>query len=422
MGTNLGYSELMEKSPRESDDVYDYAYSLRNSIKRLDESNALSYGDKDLIRGFLDHLRAKRVSAGRLAKYAFTLRQLMEQLGVPIERAGRKDIERLSIWVQENGYSPHTITDFFFALKYFYKYVRSGNTDRDTPFPEEVRWLKVSQKANERKEPEFFNPTEVEKLIKTANRLRDKCMLSVAFELGLRPTELLLLNVGDITFDAKGARLRVRKGKTGERTLRVIPSASILARYLETHPLRHNPSAPLWVNESTNHKNERLTWTAWNRILKEVAEGAGINGKRIHHYLLRHGSATEAAKHFTDSELKILYGWTMSSRMPAVYVHLSARDIDPKLEQMYSGKPVEPIKPEFSPVLCARCGEKNTPGVRYCSKCGTPLDASELAKAALEMQGWMNDYESFKKQTTEKLSLQLAPGAQASSRVGPARS
>jgi site-specific recombinase XerD len=422
MGSNLGFTELMEKKGREPDDVYDYAYSLRNSVKRLDESNVLSDRDKELIRGFLEHLRAKRVSAGRLAKYAFTLRQLMEQLGVPIESAGRKEIEKLSIWVQEKGYSPHTITDFFFALKYFYKYVRSGNTDRDTPFPDEVRWLKVTQKANERREPEFFSPAEVENLIKSADRLRDKCMLSVAFELGLRPTELLLLNIGDIMFDAKGARLRVRKGKTGERTLRVIPSASILARYIETHPLRNEPAAPLWVNESTNHKNDRLTWIAWNRILKEVAQTAGVNGKRIHHYLLRHGSATEAAKHFTDSELKILYGWTMSSRMPAVYVHLSARDIDPKLEQMYSGKPVEPSKPEFSPVVCVRCGEKNTPGVRYCSKCGTPLDASELAKGALEMQAWMNDYESFKKQMTERLTSQPAQEGQASSAAAPARS
>lgn len=95
----------------------------------------------------------------------------------------------------------------------------------------------MTQKANERKEPKFFSLAKVESLIKNASRLRDKCMLSVAFELGLRPTEPLLLNAGDITFDAKGARLRVRKGKTGERTLRVIPSASTLARYLETHLL-----------------------------------------------------------------------------------------------------------------------------------------------------------------------------------------
>jgi site-specific recombinase XerD len=181
MGTNPGFTLLGVKNHKEEDDVYDYAYALRNSLKRLDGSEILSDGDKELIREFLEHLRAKRVSTGRLAKYGFTIKRLTEHLGVPIRNAGRRDIERLSIWVQEEGYSPHTIQDSLFAIKYFYKFVRSGNTDHETPFPEEVRWLKVRQKANERKEPEFFTPAEVEALIKCASRLRDKCMLSVAF-------------------------------------------------------------------------------------------------------------------------------------------------------------------------------------------------------------------------------------------------
>jgi site-specific recombinase XerD len=414
MGTNPGFTELMEKR-KEVDDVYDYGYALRNSLKRLDESGILSEGDKDIVREFLEHLRAKRVSTGRLAKYGFTIRRLTEHLGVPIRSATRKDVEKLSIWVQEQGYSPHTIQDSLFAIKYFYKFVRSGNTDHETPFPEEVRWLKVRQKANEKKQPEFFTPNEVESLIKCATRLRDKCMLSVAFERGLRPSELLLLNVGDVTFDGMSARIRVRKSKTGERLLRVIATASLLGRYLESHPLKDNPGAPLWVNESTNHMNQRLTWTAWNRIMKEVAQKAGVNGKRIHHYLLRHGSATEAAKLFTDSELKVLYGWTMGSRMPATYIHLSARDIDPKLEQIYSGKPIEPAKPEFSPSICPRCGEKNSPGIRFCGRCGTPLEAGELAKATLEMQQWLRKYEELMKQMNAKLSSVPSRGDQVTS-------
>jgi hypothetical protein len=47
-------------------------------------------------------------------------------------------------------------------------------------------WLKVRRRAHERKEPEFFNSSEVQSLIKSATMLRDRCMLSVAFERGLR--------------------------------------------------------------------------------------------------------------------------------------------------------------------------------------------------------------------------------------------
>jgi hypothetical protein len=134
MGTNPGFTLLaVNIHKKEEYDVYDYGYALRNALKRLDESEILSDGDKELIREFLEHLRAKRVSTGRLAKYGFTIRRLTEHLGVPIRNATRKDIERLSIWVQEQGYSPHTIQDSLFAIKYFYKFVRSGNTDHETP-------------------------------------------------------------------------------------------------------------------------------------------------------------------------------------------------------------------------------------------------------------------------------------------------
>jgi hypothetical protein len=39
-------------------------------------------------------------------------------------------------------------SDYIFALEYFLKFVRFANTDRETPFPEEVRWLEAAQKIN----------------------------------------------------------------------------------------------------------------------------------------------------------------------------------------------------------------------------------------------------------------------------------
>jgi integrase len=68
----------------------------------------------------------------------------------------------------------------------------------------------------------------------------------------------------------------------------------------------------------------------WNRRLKHIARQAGIT-KRVFNHMLRHGSATRNAQFLTDSELKIMYGWAMGSKMPAVYVHLSGKDLDGKL-------------------------------------------------------------------------------------------
>jgi hypothetical protein len=46
------------KNHKEEDDIYECGNALRNSLKRLNESEILSDGDKELIREFLEHLRA----------------------------------------------------------------------------------------------------------------------------------------------------------------------------------------------------------------------------------------------------------------------------------------------------------------------------------------------------------------------------
>lgn len=130
----------------------------------------------------------------------------------------------------------------------------------------------------------------------------------------------------------------------------------------------------------------RLTWQSWSRILKQLAKDAGLGNKRIYNHLLRHSSATANAGFLTESELKLLYGWSGSSKMPAIYVHLHGKDLDGKLQAIYSGRQVEMPKRDFVPVICARCSEKNTPGFRFCSRCGTPLGQGELVQSS--KGGW----------------------------------
>jgi integrase len=264
--------------------------------------------------------------------------------------------------------------------------VRYGDTDKDTPYPEEVRWLRKTIKANERQDPLFFTDDEAKAMLAASSCIRDKAIIAVAHELGTRVGEELLLRVGDVQFDDAGALVHIRKGKTGTRRLRLISSVAYLAEYVASHPFRDDPDAPLWLSMSLNHLNEPLSWVACDRMIKAVAARAGVRKPRIHMYMFRHSSATRNAKFLTDSELKMMYGWTMSSRMPATYIHLSGGDLDQKYQAVYSGRHVEPPRPEFAPVICPRCSEKAAPGMKYCPKCASPLDQRDRARMAVQDQ------------------------------------
>jgi integrase len=386
-------------------DIYDYQYRLANAISLIQRSTKISARDKELIWNFDKMLQATNVSIGRRAKYLYHLKTIGENFGTRFEKAKRPDVETfVGSWLNTQNYKAQTRNDYIIILKRLFKFIRTGSVEREIPFPEEVRFLKSTIKANERELPEFLTPADVESMIGISDNQRDRAMLAVGFEAGLRASELLLLNVGDVSFDELGAIIMVRHGKTGSRRVRLISSAPILTQFLDVHPKKHDISAPLWPTESTNYRYERMSWQAWSERLKRIARDAGLPKRRIHNHMLRHGSATEAAKILKDSELKVRYGWSMTSKMASVYVHLSSQDLDAKLSQAYAGKVLKPMKPEFSPTKCIRCGEDNSPATRYCQKCGSPLDPAEIERAKLEPQMIQNKLETLEKVVANMLS------------------
>jgi len=414
------------------DDIYDYAYNLRNAVEKLQGDTKVRPEDRRLILAFLQHIKAKQVSVGRQAKYVWTLRRMALLMPVPFRRAKRRHIEEMVTRLGDHEitvkgprgvdvntgrhYSAATMSDFRMNMKVFMKFVRYGDTDKETPYPDEVKWLKEGVKRNERQEPLYFTDQEAEAMIQAAGKDRDKAFISLGHELGLRVSENLLLRVGDVQFDDFGALVHVRRGKTGSRTVRAIACVRYLADYLEKHSYRKDPNAPLWLTSSTNHIGEPLSWVGADRMVKEAGKRAGIQKQRMHMYMFRHGSATRNAKYLTDSELKLMYGWTMDSRMPSVYIHLSGGDLDQKYQQVYgSGRPVEPPKPSFAPTVCPRCGDKASPGMRFCPKCATPLDQAERAKAAAEEAQTRQEISELRRLVEKSLNPQASGEGQGSS-------
>lgn len=127
-----------------------------------------------------------------------------------------------------------------------------------------------------------------------------------------------------------------------------------------------------------------MSCIAASKLVKEAGAKAGIKKERCHMYMFRQGSATRNARFLTDAELRLMYGWSPNSKVPGRYIHLSGGDLDAKYLSVYArGKPVEPPKPEFAPVICPRCKEKASPGMMFCPRCATPLDQAERARLSV---------------------------------------
>jgi integrase len=244
-------------------------------------------------------------------------------------------------------------------------------------YPEEVSWIRTTMKnGNSRLPSEILTEEEIRRMAQVASSPRDRALVLVFYESGARVGELLPLKMKQVAFDDYGAVLLVR-GKTGDRRIRLVLSSPALANWINIHPLREDPEANVWLSLSTNNDGHPLGYRGLYKLFQELAAKAQIR-KKVNPHSFRHARATHLASKLTEQQLKMLFGWTQSSKMASVYVHLSGKDIDNALLELHGLTTQEKKESKLKVKVCPRCGEKNSPGGIYCRKCAFPIDAETM--------------------------------------------
>lgn len=328
---------------------------------------------------------------GRWAMLGFTLqsrlnmvsraRTLAHTIGKPFEAATRADLENHLSTLATRG-APTSFVTFKRFLKIFY---REMLTPGERAFPPVVAWISLKMPVGAGKLPRvILTPDEVASIAQACIHPRDRAIVMVLHDAAARPCELVSATVGDVELDSYGARLTLR-GKTGERKVRLLGSVPDLKDWLNHHPKREDPSAPLFVSLGVGYRCEPVFQDGIGRALKGAARRAGIK-RHVTPYVMRRTRLTELAKILSDAELKIFGGWSLDSKMVKVYVHLSGQDLDQKLLRA-AGYLKDEGKPEANPLAarrCLLCGSENSAISTYCGICKRPLDEKELRALSKE--------------------------------------
>jgi len=117
--------------------------------------------------------------------------------------------------------------------------------------------------------------------------------------------------------------------------------------------------------------------------LRETVKRTGIK-KRVWIHGFRHSRATHLSEHLTEQQMKKYLGWTAGSDMPAIYCHLSGKDMDKAVKAMYGIEEIENPVDSMKPGKCARCGEMNASIALYCFRCGLPLTTQAASSIPVE--------------------------------------
>jgi integrase/recombinase XerD len=270
------------------------------------------------VEGFLLAKRAEGCAPGTLNDYAAGLkhlrRWLLAQGGGEGEadprELGRGDLVRFLAELADvpagRPLAPKTRRNVWVALKSFYRWLE-GETGHPSPM------AGVPAPRGEERPVRPLTQGEVQALLLACDRMapartarrrpfqmaratavRDKAILLVLLDTGLRAAELCALTVGDV--DLKSGEVRVRRGKGGRGRLAYLGAAARRAVWrslLERG--RPTGEAPLFCGRDGRFP---LTPDALLRLLKRLGERAGVAD--VHPHRFRHTFATEFLRNGGD--------------------------------------------------------------------------------------------------------------------------
>ena len=322
------------------------------------------------------------LSKSRRVKVIGTLMILAKNyLRKDFDKATRECIEGVVMQIDSrDDCSPWTKHSYKVILKKFYKWLVFGDEYRDkVEYPKIVSWMRCTLKKKDQpkiKASDILTETEVKQLIDTAEHPRDKAFISMLYELGARIGEIGGLYINEVARDKYGYLVDL-EGKTGHRTPRIVISDPHLAHWLNIHPLRDKPDAPLWVMIGSRDKSKRMEYTSFRALVNRLVLRSKIK-KRVYHHLFRHTRVTHLLinKQINEAQAKVYFGWVPNSTMLSEYSHLISKDANDAILAMHGIKTDKQKESLFKPKQCPRCSVINSADACFCHKCGCILDVN----------------------------------------------
>ncbi len=246
-----------------------------------------------LLEQFLTYLRVSRNSSVYTVKnYGTDIGQFLDYCRAQgigsLEQVDRSLLRNYLAELDAVGYVKASIARRVAELRSFGDFMVREEILERNPF-RLIRAPRVPKRL-----PRYLTVAEAEALLavpdtSTPRGLRDRAIIEVLYAAGLRVSELVGLDIGDV--DLAQAQVRV-VGKGGKERIGLLgrPAVEAVRAYLKTgRPalLSRQPTNALWLN----HRGGRLTARGVALILSKAGQQAGIRTP-VSPHIMRHSFAT----------------------------------------------------------------------------------------------------------------------------------
>lgn len=256
-------------------------------------------GDEAKIRMFVASKKAVNRQTNTLKQYSREIYNMLDFLGKRLEDITGMDLRYYyGIMRERRGIKMSTMQTRLHYLSSFWDFLTTEGLATSNPV-KKVGLLKLEKTI---KRP--YTAEEMEALRTSCQTLRDRALVEFLYSTGVRVSELVALNVGDIEM-GKQELIVYGKGSKERKTYLTDSAKFYLRRYLQERGA--HPDEPLFVTLDRPHN--RLTVAGIQYMLRQLGARAGVKGVHPHRFrrtiatdLLSRGMPIEQVKEFLGHE------------------------------------------------------------------------------------------------------------------------
>jgi integrase/recombinase XerD len=298
-----------------------------------------------------------KASPNTVASYRDTFRLLLKYAAERLQRSPTElqvadiDADLIGLFLADiqstRGNSARSRNTRLSAIRSFFKYVAVNEPQL---LHHCQRVLAMPAKRHEKRVIDYLSRAEIEALIQapdlsTWHGRRDRALLALALQTGLRVSELISLSYGDIVLGT-GAHVRcMGKGRKERSTPIRKDSLKVLRDWLAERA--GVETDPVFVS----NRNQRLSRDAVEQIVRKHVLAAfgkcsSLKRKRITPHVLRHSAAMQLLQNGVDRTVIALWLGHESVETTQMYIHA---DIQLKEKAMARTQPVKTPPGRYRP-------------------------------------------------------------------------
>ena len=259
-------------------------------------------GDEAKIRMFVASKKAVNRQTNTLKQYTREIYNMLAFLGKRIEDITGMDLRYYyGVMREQRGIKMSTMQTRLHYLSSFWDFLTTEELVHGNPV-KKVGLLKLEKTI---KKP--YSAADMEALRTSCSTVRDRALVEFLYSTGVRVSELVALNVGDIEM-GRQELIVYGKGSKERKTYLTDSAKFYLRRYLQTRSAEEGINdRPLFVTLDKPH--DRLTVAGVQYMLRQLGQRAGVENVHPHRFrrtiatdLLNRGMPIEQVKEFLGHE------------------------------------------------------------------------------------------------------------------------